>query len=91
MSDDYSNFNLGYGGEERITDGELLPTDENENILRPTTLDEYVGQRIRRAGQDKGKPARIYSRSQSQRRSVRSRFVVRTSRTRQNYAKQNHS
>ena len=44
MSDDYSNFNLSYNGEERITDGELLPTDENENILRPTTLDEYVGQ-----------------------------------------------
>lgn len=44
MSDDYTNFNYGYGGEERITDGELLPTDENENILRPTSLDEYVGQ-----------------------------------------------
>ena len=42
--DDYENFNIGYEGEERITDGELLPTDENENILRPTTLDEYVGQ-----------------------------------------------
>ena len=42
--DDYENFNIGYEGEEGITDGELLPTDENENILRPTTLDEYVGQ-----------------------------------------------
>ena len=41
---EYENFNIGYDGEERITDGELLPTDENENILRPTTLDEYVGQ-----------------------------------------------
>lgn len=42
--DEYENFNIGYDGEERITDGELLSTDENENILRPTTLDEYVGQ-----------------------------------------------
>ena len=42
--DEYENFNIGYDGEERITDGELLPTDENENILRPTSLDEYVGQ-----------------------------------------------
>ena len=37
-------YSEGYATDERILDGELLPSDENENILRPTTLDEYVGQ-----------------------------------------------
>ena len=38
------DYEESYATDERILDGELLPSDENENILRPTTLDEYVGQ-----------------------------------------------
>lgn len=31
--------------DERLMDGELLPEDSQENSLRPSTLEEYVGQR----------------------------------------------
>lgn len=40
------NYNITYPeyGEERVVSVEELPSDDNENILRPTALNEYVGQ-----------------------------------------------
>ena len=38
--DDYSSYAVN----EHVTSPDELPTDVNDNILRPTTLDEYVGQ-----------------------------------------------
>ena len=41
------NYNITYPEyleEERVVSVEELPSDDNENILRPTALNEYVGQ-----------------------------------------------
>lgn len=40
VHDDFDGCNV----DERITTPDELPSDENENVLRPTTLDEYIGQ-----------------------------------------------
>ena len=38
--EDYSSYAVN----EHVTSPDELPGDVNDNILRPTTLDEYVGQ-----------------------------------------------
>ena len=48
MEDSFGTYNpqdySSYAVNEHLTTPDELPSDVNENILRPTTLDEYVGQ-----------------------------------------------